>query len=151
MVDFFLVIMLFLIEWGATKSILIVSIITERRNKVKKKLNPTVYSTEHGRICPGCSKPLADCVCSKKHHVNEGDGFVRIGRVTKGRKGKGVTTISGLPLDSQGLLALGKELKKRCGSGGTVKEGILEIQGDHRDMLFEELQKRGWRVKRCGG
>ncbi|MDX2480299.1 MAG: translation initiation factor Sui1 [Desulfuromusa sp.] len=136
---------------GATKSILIVSIITERRNKVKKKLHPTVYSTEHGRICPSCSKPLAGCICSKKHHVNEGDGVVRIGRVTKGRKGKSVTTISGLLLDSQGLLALGKVLKKRCGSGGTVKEGILEIQGDHRDMLFEELQKRGWRVKRCGG
>ena len=80
-----------------------------------------------------------------------GDGIVRIGRETKGRKGKGVTIISGVPLDPPGLLALGKELKKRCGSGGTVKDGIIEIQGDHRDMLLEELQKRGWKVKRCGG
>jgi translation initiation factor 1 len=62
-----------------------------------------------------------------------------------------VTIITGVPLDHSGLLALGKDLKKRCGSGGTVKEGTIEIQGDHRDMLFEELQKRGWRVKRSGG
>ncbi len=77
--------------------------------------------------------------------------MVRVGRETKGRKGKGVTTIAGVPLDSSGLVALGKELKRKCGSGGTVKEGIIEIQGDHRDMLIAELQKRGWRVKRCGG
>ncbi len=80
-----------------------------------------------------------------------GDGIVRLGRETKGRKGKGVTTIAGVPLDPSGLSALAKELKKRCGSGGTVKESTIEIQGDHRDVLFEELSKRGWRVKRCGG
>lgn len=62
-----------------------------------------------------------------------------------------MTTISGVPLDPSGLLVLGKELKKRCGSGGTVKDGIIEIQGDHRDMLLEDLHKRGYRVKRCGG
>lgn len=115
---------------------------------MKKKLYPTVYSTEHGRVCPACGKPLAGCVCSKEKSVTAGDGIVRIGRETKGRKGKGVTIIYGLPLDPTGLLALGKELKKRCGSGGTVKEGIIEIQGDHRDKLIEELQNRGWRVKR---
>lgn len=114
---------------------------------MKKKSYPIVYSTEHGRVCPACSQPIAECVCSKKKSVTVGDGIVRIGRETKGRKGKGVTIISGLSLDPPGLLALGKELKKRCGSGGTVKEGILEIQGDHRDLLFEDLQKRGWRVK----
>lgn len=118
---------------------------------MKKKLYPTVYSTEHGRVCPACSKPVADCICNKKKSVTAGDKIVRIGRETKGRKGKAVTTISGLPLDPPGVLALGKELKRRCGSGGTVKEGVIEIQGDHRDMLFEELQKRGWRVKCCGG
>ncbi|NOR23932.1 MAG: translation initiation factor Sui1 [Desulforhopalus sp.] len=124
------------------------AIFTEKRWKLEKKLYPTVYSTEHGRVCPACSKPLAGCVCSKEKSVTAGDGNVRIGRETKGRKGKGVTVIYGLPLDPTGLLALGKELKKRCGSGGTVKEGIIEIQGDHRDKLIEELQNRGWRVKR---
>ncbi len=119
--------------------------------KFTKSSNPIVYSTESGRVCPACNKPVAGCVCSKKKPTTAGDGIVRVGRETKGRKGKGVTTISGVPLDPPGLLALGKELKKRCGSGGTVKDGILEIQGDHRDMLLEELQKRGYRVKRCGG
>jgi translation initiation factor 1 len=114
-------------------------------------LTPTVYSTAHGRICPECGKPAPSCCCGKKNAGPGGDGIVRVGRETKGRKGKGVTIISGVPLDSPGLLALGKELKKRCGSGGTVKDGTIEIQGDHRDMLIEELQKRGWKVKRCGG
>jgi translation initiation factor 1 len=118
---------------------------------LKKKLNPMVYSTEHGRICPACSNPSASCVCRKNKHVATGDGIVRLGRETKGRKGKGVTTISGLPLDLLGLQALGKELKKRCGSGGAVKGGTIEIQGDHREVLFKDLQKRGYRVKYSGG
>lgn len=118
---------------------------------MKSRLTPTVYSTEHGRVCPKCGKPSSSCSCGKKPAGPVGDGIVRVGRETKGRKGKGVTLISGVPLDAPGLLALGKELKKRCGSGGTVKDGIIEIQGDHRDMLLEELQKRGWKVKRCGG
>jgi translation initiation factor 1 len=118
---------------------------------VKNRLAPTVYSTEHGRICPECGNPSAACSCTRKKAAPAGDGIVRVGRETKGRKGKGVTIVSGVPLDSAGLLALGKELKKRCGSGGTVKDGTIEIQGDHRDMLIEELQKRGWKVKRCGG
>lgn len=116
-----------------------------------KKNNPLVYSTEHGRLCPGCSKPVTACSCTKQKTVAPGDGIVRLGRQTKGRKGKGVTTISGVPLDSTGLRALGKELKKRCGTGGTVKDNIIEIQGDHRDLLLVELEKRGWQVKRSGG
>lgn len=123
------------------------ALLQKKRLKLKKKLYPTVYSTEHGRICPACSNPLVSCVCGKKKSVIIGDGIIRIGLETKGRKGKGVTVIYGLPLDPSGLLALGKELKKSCGSGGTVKEGIIEIQGDHRDKLIEELQKRGCRVK----
>lgn len=123
----------------------------ERRSKLKKKLYPTVYSTEHGRVCPNCNEAIAACICSKKENIPAGDGIVRLERETKGRKGKGVTKISGLSLDSTGLQVLGKELKKRCGSGGTVKGGIIEIQGDHRDLLLEELQKKGWRVKCCGG
>jgi translation initiation factor 1 len=117
----------------------------------KNNKNPLIYSTAHGKVCADCGKPVSGCICKKKSSIQAGDGVVRIGRETKGRKGKGVTIITGVPLDHSGLLALGKDLKKRCGSGGTVKEGTIEIQGDHRDMLFEEMQKRGWRVKRSGG
>lgn len=119
--------------------------------KSKSNINPTVYSTAHGRVCPACEKPVTGCVCDRPNAAPAGDGIVRIGRETKGRKGKGVTIISGVPLDAAKLSVLAKELKKRCGSGGTVKQGIIEIQGDHRDMLFDDLQQRGWRVKRCGG
>ena len=80
-----------------------------------------------------------------------GDGTVRVSRETKGRKGKGVTLISGVPLGVEALAALAKDLKQRCGTGGTVKDGVIEIQGDHRDRLVEELQSRGHRVKRAGG
>ena len=80
-----------------------------------------------------------------------GDGTVRVSRETKGRKGKGVTLISGVPLGAEALAALTKELKQRCGSGGTVKDGMIEIQGDHRDRLLVELQSRGYRVKMAGG
>ena len=117
----------------------------------KKSSNPTVYSTDQGRFCPACSRPVAACICRQQRPVSPNDGVVRVGRETKGRKGKGVTVISGVPLDQAGLLELGKELKKRCGTGGTVKDGLIEIQGDHRTLLIEELQKRGWLVKRCGG
>ncbi|MBN2808717.1 MAG: stress response translation initiation inhibitor YciH, partial [Deltaproteobacteria bacterium] len=70
---------------------------------------------------------------------------------TKGRKGKGVTLISGVPLDSEGLKDLAKRLKQKCGSGGSIKNGIIEIQGDHRDFLEQELTGQGYRVKRAGG
>ncbi|MFH0782645.1 MAG: translation initiation factor Sui1 [Pseudomonadota bacterium] len=118
---------------------------------MKTKTTATVYSTEHGRICPDCDKPVFSCICRQKKAANPAKGGVRVGRETKGRKGKGVTTISGLPLDSSGLEALAKDLKKRCGSGGTVKDGVIEIQGDHRDVLLEEMAKRGWPAKRSGG
>jgi translation initiation factor 1 len=111
----------------------------------------TVYSTEHGRMCPACGKPVADCVCRQKKDVPEGDGIVRVGRETKGRKGKGMTVITGVPLDEMGIKEVGKQLKTKCGAGGTVKDGVIEIQGDHRDLVLEELRKRGWIVKRVGG
>ncbi len=117
----------------------------------KKLKNQIVYSTALGKVCPNCEKPVAICICDKKKIVAKGDGIVRIGRETKGRKGKGVTIISGIPLDPSALAALAKDLKKRCGSGGTVKENVIEIQGDHRDVLLAELQQRGWQVKRSGG
>jgi len=109
-----------------------------------------VYSTEEGRICPGCGAPDGRCVCDAVKPAPR-DGVVRVSRETKGRKGKGVTLISGLPLDEAGLAALAKDLKQRCGTGGTVRDGVIEIQGDHRDRLVLELQGRGHRVKRAGG
>lgn len=110
-----------------------------------------VYSTEHGRMCPACGRPASECTCPKKKAVPTGDGIVRIRRETKGRKGKGVTVISGVPLDAAELKELGRELKIKCGTGGTVKDGVIEIQGDHRDLLLEELKKHGWTVKLSGG
>jgi translation initiation factor 1 len=111
----------------------------------------TVYSTEHGRMCPECGRPVGQCVCRRDGRSPRGDGVVRVGRETKGRKGKGVTVITGLPLDHDGLQELAKQLKQRCGAGGTVKGGAIEIQGDHRDRLVEELTSRGYTVKRSGG
>jgi len=110
-----------------------------------------VYSTAHGRMCPGCGRPVAECVCREAAAAALGDGIVRVGRETKGRKGKGVTVITGLPLDAKGLRKLAKLLKRKCGAGGTVKDGVIEIQGDHREMLLEELRREGYPAKRCGG
>jgi protein-tyrosine phosphatase len=76
---------------------------------------------------------------------------VRLGRETKGRRGKGVTTVSDLPLDEAGLLELATKLKDRCGTGGTVKDGVIEIQGDQRDRLAAVLEGMGYWVKRVGG
>ncbi|MGO8942719.1 MAG: translation initiation factor Sui1 [Syntrophobacteraceae bacterium] len=112
--------------------------------------NGIVYSTEHGRMCPGCGKPVARCLCHQENEIPQSDGVVRVRRETKGRKGKGVTVISGVPLDEARLDALGKQLKAKCGAGGTVRNGVIEIQGDHRDLLLEELRKHGWTVKRVG-
>lgn len=111
-----------------------------------------VYSTDHGRMCPACGKPVGECICRQERNaVPIGDGIVRVGRETKGRKGKGVTVITGLPLDEQGLQKLATDLKRRCGAGGTVKGNTIEIQGDHRDLLVAELTARGYTVKRSGG
>jgi len=110
-----------------------------------------VYSTEHGRMCPACRKPIAECRCKKAQPMPISDGIVRVRLEAKGRKGKGVTVITGVPLDATALENLGKQLKQRCGSGGTVKDGVIEIQGDHRDRVIEDLAKQGWTVKRAGG
>lgn len=110
-----------------------------------------VYSTEFGRMCPACRKPVAECRCKKDPPAPKSDGIVRVRLETKGRKGKGVTVITGVPLDATGLENLGKQLKQRCGSGGTVKDGVIEIQGDHCERVVEDLSKQGWAVKRSGG
>lgn len=117
------------------------------KNKKNKGL---VYSTDVGRICPGCGHPASNCCCSKKT-TPKGDGIVRISRQTKGRKGAGVSIINGLPLDETALKKLGKELKKKCGTGGTVKNGVIEIQGDHREVLQKTLVTKGFKVKLAGG
>jgi translation initiation factor 1 len=102
-------------------------------------------------MCPACGKPIAGCTCHKKKEVPQGDGVVRVGRETRGRKGKGVTVVSGIPLDEKALKEVARQLKARCGAGGSVKDGVIEIQGDHRDTLMLELEARGWTVKRAGG
>ncbi len=99
-----------------------------------------VFSTEKGRITP-----------EKKQTAPKGDGIVRVGRETKGRKGKGMTVITGIPLHPEGLRELAKKLKQKCGTGGTVKGKTVEIQGDHRDFLVSELQAMGYTVKKSGG
>ena len=89
-----------------------------------------VYSSEAGRLCPGCGKPPAACACRKPGAL-PGDGQVCVRRETGGRGGKTVTTVRGLPLVEVELQQFGKQLKAACGSGGTVKDGVLEVQGDH--------------------
>ncbi len=110
-----------------------------------------VYSTEFNNTCPKCNKPLKKCVCKKQNAQQKKDGIVRVGRETKGRKGKGVTTVSGLPIQLDDIKDVAKVLKQKCGSGGTVKDAVIEIQGDHRDVVMEELAKQGFTVKRSGG
>ncbi len=107
-----------------------------------------VYSTEFGKICPFCGKQSAKCICKKKktHTIPKGDGKIRVERSTKGRKGNGVSLISGLPLEGSSLKELAKKLKQKCGTGGTVKNGVIEIQGDHRDLLVEHLKTLGYKA-----
>jgi translation initiation factor 1 len=110
-----------------------------------------VYSTEGGRMCPTCRKPVGQCTCGRKKSAAVSDGVVRVSRETKGRNGKSVTVIRGIALDETGLMLLGKELKNACGSGGTVKDGVIEVQGDHCERIMEILGVRFKDVKRAGG
>jgi|SRR5690606_3002918 translation initiation factor 1 len=109
-----------------------------------------VYSTESGRMCPACRLPIAECTCTSAKATPRSNGVVRVSLETKGRRGKGVTVIRDVPLDAAALIELGKQLKAACGSGGTVKEGVIEIQGDHRDTVIPKLAQR-WVTKRAGG
>ena len=110
-----------------------------------------VYSTAFGKACPKCGRPDSQCVCAKAKALAPSDGIVRIARETKGRKGAGVSIVTGAPLDQDGLKNLARLLKQKCGTGGTVKAGVIEIQGDHRDVLQRELVKLGYKVKLAGG
>ena len=116
----------------------------------KRGTTGLVYSSEHGRMCPVCGVPAAACRCQQKP-VPKGDGVVRVGRETKGRKGGGVTIITGLSLPPEEIKALASQLKKQCGTGGTVKNGVIEIQGEHRDLLMTTLQQLGYKTKKAGG
>ena len=110
-----------------------------------------VYSTEAGRMCPGCRRPVAQCVCNQAV-APPTDGVVRVFFETKGRGGKGVTVVRGLGLAEPALTALGKTLKAACGVGGTAKDGVVELQGDHRDRVIALVQANGFRnVKKAGG
>jgi len=120
-------------------------------HNASKDSGSLVYSTGIGRLCPQCLRAVTACVCRGATKPAHGDGIVRVSRETKGRSGKGVTLVSGAPLAPADLEKLATQLKKRCGTGGTVKDGVIEIQGEHRDTLVAELSKLGFKVKRVGG
>lgn len=121
-----------------------------------------VYSSADGRICPECRRSETRCKCRGKsararikakeaaEALEASDGIVRVGRSTKGRKGKVVTTVTGVALAADELRTLAGDLKRSCGTGGALKDGVIEIQGEHRDTLVTELEKRGFKVKRVG-
>lgn len=106
-------------------------------------------------MCPDCRKPVAGCVCRQLKALVTPDGksggVVHVSRETKGRGGKSVTVVKGLALDAMALAQLGKQLKTACGSGGTVKDGVIEVQGEHCDLVMQALKKQGYVVKRSGG
>ena len=120
-------------------------------SKRKNAGSRLVYSTDSGRLCPQCHRPVTERVCGKDRPASAGDGIVRIRRETKGRGGKAVTVIDGVPLAEGELKALAKALKQRCGVGGSVKSHTIEIQGDQRELLKQELEARGFQVKLSGG
>ncbi len=114
-----------------------------------------VYTTEFGQVCPKCQKPVSKCACKKKKPKvqleNEQNGIIRIRREVKGRKGKTVTVIYGFTFDQGDLKTLAKQLKQQCGTGGSVKDDMIIIQGDHREKLMKLLNDQGHKVKLSGG
>ena len=120
--------------------------------KGKESEDRVVYTTGEGAVCPECKHPIAKCSCAATRRlVVRGDGNVRVRRETNGRGGKTVTTIAGLALNQSELESMLKELKRVCGAGGALKDGVLEVQGDHCDLVLRELGSRGIRAKRAGG
>lgn len=122
---------------------------------MRSPASPTrlVYSTDLGRLCPHCHQAMADCRCKALATAARpaGDGIARVSRESKGRGGKTVTLVRGLSLVDADLTALGKQLRSACGSGGTVKDGVVEIQGDHRDRVLATLLLQGFKAKSAGG
>jgi translation initiation factor 1 len=109
-----------------------------------------VYSSERGRICPGCGQPAGKCSCKKQAVLPKGDSTARVSRSTKGRGGKCVSLITGMQMETAELNNLAKHLKQKCGSGGTLKEGVIEIQGDHREQIVKELTGLGYKARLAG-
>lgn len=110
-----------------------------------------VYSTDKGSICPECGLPVDDCICGKQNRRYAGGDVVRLRKEVKGRRGKAVTAVSGIGGSTEELKALAREMKQQVGSGGTVKDGIILIQGDHRKDLSEWLRQQGYNVMIAGG
>lgn len=125
--------------------------------KNKRTSGRRVYSTETGRTCPGCLRAVTECVCKSVHGTLTAsgaagaDGIVRLHRETKGRKGKGVTLVRGLVLADAQMTALAKILKAKCGVGGSVKDGVIELQTADRDRVKVLLEAEGHTVKLSGG
>jgi translation initiation factor 1 len=120
-------------------------------SKQKNTVSRLVYSTDGGRLCPQCLRTVVHCVCGNSKPAATGDGIVRLHRETKGRGGKAVTLIKGLSLSNDALKILASQLKKKCGVGGSLKDSVIEIQGDQRELLKAELEKLGYQVKISGG
>lgn len=116
------------------------------------KSSTRVYSTDKGRLCPVCAEAMSACRCASHAAAQPvGDGRVRVKLDTKGRNGKAVTLVEGLAMTVAEVEILAKVLKTRCSSGGAVKNGVIEIQGDHRTLILSVLQARGIQAKQAGG
>ncbi len=102
-------------------------------------------------MCGQCRQPVAACRCGAAVAPTPSDGVVRVATQTKGRGGKAVTLVRGLALEASALNALGKQLRTACGAGGTVKDGVLEVQGEHCERVMALLKEQGFVVKRSGG
>jgi len=110
-----------------------------------------VYSTDQGgRMCAVCRRPKDACACGTAT-TPRGDGRVRVGRETQGRGGKTVTLVRGLPVDAAALADIGKRLRAACGTGGTARDGVLELQGDHRQRVLDWLHREGWPAAKLAG
>lgn len=121
-----------------------------KQKKGLESLGGLVFSTDSGRMCPDCREPTSACRCAEAA-LPQGDGVARVRRETKGRGGKTVTTISGLILPLDDLKSLAKQMKARCGCGGSLKDGVIEIQGDQAELLCQWLIEKGFKAKRSGG
>jgi translation initiation factor 1 len=125
-------------------------LVATRSNSLNESAPRVVFSSESGRLCPDCAKAIGACVCAalKKLTVPQGGTAARVKRENKGRGGKTVTVVTDLPLNAIDLEALGKKLRTRCSAGGTTRDGVIEVQGDHVETVFAFLVAEGFKVKK---